>query len=314
MDALVESTPVFASLSEAHVRRGGRRVLHDVSLRFAAGTVTLLLGPNGAGKTTLLHTLCGAIVPNAGTVEIAGLDPRRARRGEVRIGLVPQDVALYGRLTVRENIEVFATLLGWPCPPAKVRDVMTATWLDEVADRRASALSGGLQRRVNLACALAGDPHLLLLDEPTVGLDLQARRAMAAVLRDWAARSGTTMVIATHDIDELETTGDHVVVLRDGAVVSTGSPAAIVRSAFAEGHQRVDVLLADGPDGGATTALARRGFAALDDRATWRGMLALDADGRVPPLGLPDGTVREIRVRRPGLADAFATLVGTGRA
>jgi len=201
-------------------------------LAFAVGTGEAfgLLGPNGAGKTTAISILCTLLRPGAGSVTVAGVDalsrPGRARR---LFGLVPQEIALYPRLTVRENLHYFGRLYGLRGTKlaGRVAEALELVQLADYADRPVAACSGGMKRRANLAAAVLHAPRLLVLDEPTVGIDAQSRNlilANLARLRD----AGTTLLYTTHYMEEAHQLCDCVAVMDAGRVIATGTPAELV--------------------------------------------------------------------------------------
>ena len=189
-----------------------------------AGETLALIGPNGAGKSTLLAILAGALAPSSGRVVAA--EPSQ------RIGWVPQRAGLYGRLSARENLELFAKLEGVPDVPAAVEQLLRLVALPD--DRKPAAeLSGGNQQRLNLAIALLGAPDILLLDEPTAALDPTQRHALWAVASDVRGRGGA-VVFATQNLEELERVADRVAVLLGGELVFQGSIAEYARSPEAD--------------------------------------------------------------------------------
>ena len=195
-------------------RRFGRRVvLEPIDLDLAEGEVVALGGPNGAGKSTLLAILAGALAPSRGDVEAA--EP-------ARVGWMPQQPALYSRLTPRENLELFARLAGLPEPEAAVGKALAAVGL-EAEDRRAAQLSVGNVQRLNLAVGLLGDPHVLLLDEPTASLDVAQRRRLWRLV-DGLRAAGGAVLFATHNLEEARRTADRLLVLQDGRAVYAGLP------------------------------------------------------------------------------------------
>jgi len=204
------------------VRRGGRAVLHGLSFDVAAGSVTGLLGPSGCGKTTLMRAIVGVQVIEAGRVEVlgaaAGSPPLRAR-----VGYVTQAPSVYSDLSVRENLRYFARVLG--APEERIGAAIETVALEGQADQVVSSLSGGQSARVSLATALLGEPDLLVLDEPTVGLDPVLRRDLWGAFRDLAS-AGTTLLISSHVMEEAEHC-DELLLMRDGELLATESPAAL---------------------------------------------------------------------------------------
>lgn len=198
-------------------RFGAREALRGVSLSARRGELVAVMGPNGAGKTTLLSILAGLERPDSGTV---GRSPRE-------IGWVPQQAALYGKLTVAENLRLFARLEGAADVEATVERMLDQTGLRERAGERVSRLSGGNRQRVNVAVGLVGSPPVLLLDEPGAALDPPQRERLWRFVADLAAADGTTVVYSTHDVAEAERHAHQVVVLADGEVVFAGSPRAL---------------------------------------------------------------------------------------
>jgi ABC-2 type transport system ATP-binding protein len=194
-------------------RYGERAALRGVSLTAARGELVAVIGPNGAGKTTLLSILAGIQRPDDGTVS----------RAPHEIGWVPQQPALYGKLTVKENLELFARLEGAPDPAAAVERMLELTALGDRAGDQASRLSGGNRQRVNIAIGLLSRPEVLLLDEPSAALDPRQReRVWDFILR--LAAEGTTVVYSTHNVQEAERNAAQVVVLADGERLFAGSP------------------------------------------------------------------------------------------
>jgi ABC-2 type transport system ATP-binding protein len=201
-------------LSKAY---GRRRALHDVSFGAAPGELLAVIGPNGAGKTTLLQILAGALAPTAGTVS---LDRRH-------VGWVPQQPAIYTKLSVRENLRLFARLERVADVAGAVERMLDQTGLRERAGDPVGTLSGGNQQRVNIAVGLLGDPTVLLLDEPSAALDPRQRERLWQFVGGLACAGGTTVIYTTHNVAEAERYADRLLVLADGELLFTGSPAAL---------------------------------------------------------------------------------------
>jgi ABC-2 type transport system ATP-binding protein len=223
------------------VAYGERLAVRDVSGRVAPGEFFGLLGSNGAGKTSVLAALCGLIRPTAGRVAIDGLDPYRERtRVARRLGLVPQELAFYPALTARQNLVFFGRVhgLNGAALRAAVDRVLARVQLADRADDRAHTFSGGMKRRLNLAIGLLHEPAVLVLDEPTAGIDAQSRHAL---LECFAAvgRAGTTVLYTTHLMEEAERLCDRVAIMDGGRFVAVDTPAALI-ARHGTGALRVD--------------------------------------------------------------------------
>jgi len=199
---------------------GNHQAVRGIDLDVHQGEVFALLGPNGAGKTTTVEILEGIRNRSAGDVQVLGADPARDRRSwRARIGVVPQSTGVYLDLTVREVIEHFAAFYPAPLPVAQVLDMVGLT---EQAKKQTVALSGGQQRRLDVAVGVIGDPELIFLDEPTTGLDPVARREAWDLVRYFADR-GKTTVLTTHYLDEAEALAQRAAIIVDGQVVEAGA-------------------------------------------------------------------------------------------
>ncbi|MES1248816.1 MAG: ABC transporter ATP-binding protein [Actinomycetota bacterium] len=204
------------------VDRGGRPVLVDVSLAVEGGRVTGLLGPSGSGKTTLLRSIVGVQRVTGGGLRVLGL-PAGTAPLRARVAYMTQAPSVYADLTVRENLRYFARILG--AGRSRIDAVLAEVHLEELAGRVVSRLSGGQRARVSLATALLGEPELLVLDEPTVGLDPVLRRDLWDTFHR-LAEGGATLLVSSHVMDEADRCDD-LVLLRDGAVLATGTPSAL---------------------------------------------------------------------------------------
>jgi ABC-2 type transport system ATP-binding protein len=223
------------ALTAQHLtRRFGERVaVDDVSFEFAAGEIFALLGPNGAGKTTTLRMLAGLIAPTSGSVQIdqQAMTPEAAPRLRQRIGFLTEAPGLWDNLTVRENLCVYARIYGLPDPD---KSVDRALALFELADRsqdRTARLSKGLKQRVALARAIVHQPHVVLLDEPTAGLDPESARDVRELIVAMR-REGRAVLLCTHNLDEVERVADRVAVLRS-RLVAVGTPGELRQRLFA---------------------------------------------------------------------------------
>jgi ABC-2 type transport system ATP-binding protein len=233
-------------------RYGDFAAVDDISFAVRRGELLAMLGPNGAGKTTTLETLEGFLTPTSGTVSVLGTNPRRGGRAwRSRIGLVLQSTSLEPTLTVQAVVSRFAALYPDRRP---VSEVLAAVGLTGEAGMRISALSGGQRRRVDLAIGIIGRPEILFLDEPTTGLDPEARRDAWAGVRSLNA-AGTTVVLTTHYIEEADQLADRVIVLSGGRIAADTTPADLRSSG---GVTTIRFRLPDGTrDGELPPSLAR---------------------------------------------------------
>ncbi len=290
-------------------RLGARDVLAGVSCDVAAGALVVLAGPNGAGKSSLLRAIGGRLALDGGTVRIAGLDAGAARLAG-RLGVVPQDLALDPHLSVRENLRLWAALAGVrrEAVDDRIDRALGRAGLADRATARVETLSGGMRRRIHLLAGVLHAPALLLLDEPTVGLDRESRGRVYALLDD-LRREGTGVLLVSHDLDDAAARCDRLVVMHGGRVVADDTAAALVaRHCHAGGD--IVVVPDDGVD---AAALIAHGFTAAPDGAWHRpedarptDLRALDAELRA--AGAP---LREIRWQRPSPSSAVAAIVAT---
>jgi ABC-2 type transport system ATP-binding protein len=209
-------------LSDVRKNFGAVRAVDGLSLAIRPGETVALLGPNGAGKSTTIGMLLGLSAPDSGRVELFGTSPERAVRGG-KVGAMLQDAGFVPNATVRELVELARALYPMPLPTGQV---LHTAGLAELADRRLDKLSGGEAQRVRFAFALAGDPRLLLLDEPTAAMDVATRQAFWAAMRRYSA-VGHTVLFATHYLEEADDYADRVVVIARGRVIADGSGAQI---------------------------------------------------------------------------------------
>jgi ABC-2 type transport system ATP-binding protein len=205
------------------VRRGGKLVLPGISIEVEAGAVTGLLGPSGTGKTTLIRAIVGVQVVESGTVEVLG-EPAGSSGLRARVGYVTQAPSVYSDLTVRENLRYFARILD--AGRRAVDEVIATVRLGEHADRRVATLSGGERARVSLATAMLGNPDVLVLDEPTVGLDPVLRADLWDTFGALAA-AGVTLLVSSHVMDEASRCA-RLLLMRDGDILAASSPAELL--------------------------------------------------------------------------------------
>ncbi|WP_432077465.1 ATP-binding cassette domain-containing protein [Streptomyces sp. YPW6] len=310
----------YAVLAEGVVKRyQGRRALDGLDLAVRPGTVHGLLGPNGAGKTTAVRVLATLLRHDAGRAEVAGLDvAREPRHVRSRIGLTGQYAAVDEGLTGRQNLEMFGRLfhLGNRRARERAGELLDRFGLTEAADRAATAYSGGMRRRLDLASSMILQPDVLFLDEPTTGLDPRSRGEVWEAVRALVA-GGTTVLLTTQYLDEADRLASHVTVIDRGRAIADDTPDALKNRV---GGDRIEVVAADPGDLGAvakavervaggglvvTDTPARRVHAQVTDRvaALTDVVRSLQDDGIA---------VEDIGLRRPSLDDVFLRLTGHG--
>lgn len=215
-------------LEQLTKRFGGFTALDALDLSVESGSLQAIVGPNGAGKTTAIQMVCGLMRPTRGSVRVDGLPLRRVARRA--LGYCPQQNIHYPELSAKANL-LFAGALHrvpWGLRRARATNLLHALGLSNVARRRADALSGGMQRRLNLALALMHDPSVVVIEEPEAGLDPQSRALMREAINDLTP--DRTVLLTSHDLDQVERMADNVAVLLHGRLIASGSPADIARS------------------------------------------------------------------------------------
>jgi len=289
-----------------------RTTLSSVDLTAYKGELLVLLGPNGAGKSTLLHALAGRVRLDAGSIRIGGIPPDdpAVRR---RIGYVPQSIALWGHLPVRTNLEILGRLAGLDARAVRPAVAEALAW-SGLADRESEAvasLSGGMQRRINIAAGTLHRPDLLLLDEPTVGLDPVARQSVHRVLRGLRDR-GMGLILTTHDLVEAEALADRVAIMAAGVVRATDSIPILVGRLFGS-DQEVLLMLAAEPAPDLRDFLRASLFSPTNQERLWVGRLRgglEELPGLRAALIHAGADIDELRVRQPGLHGVFVELTG----
>ncbi len=287
-------------------RYGRTLALDDVSFAVSRRSLFALLGPNGAGKTTLMHILCTLLRPDAGKAFVAGIDtgaqPLAARR---KLGIVFQEPSLDDRLSVRENLELHGLVYGVPRKIRRQRidALMALVELTDWADKTARTLSSGMKRRLEIARALIHDSEILLLDEPTVGLDAQTRERIWLYIRELQREREITVLVTTHYIEEVEAC-DQVCVIDRGKVLANGSPAELKQR---YGQQLLRVVPKTDSDHAALAA--RYGDRISADRADALVLTSDDAfsEGFLAEHG---AQIRALSIEVPSLNSVFLTLTG----
>jgi len=226
------------SIRDLVVNRGGHRVLDGVSVEVAAGRITGLLGPSGCGKSTLMRSIVGVQIVASGRVDVLGL-PAGLPGLRSDVGYVTQAPSVYLDLTARQNLDYFARVLD--APAQRVAEAIASVDLDASADRPVGSLSGGQRARVSLATALLSRPRLLVLDEPTVGLDPVLRGELWAGFRE-LAHAGTTLLVSSHVMDEADRCDD-IVLMRDGAILAATPREQLLAETGADGVEQAFLRL-----------------------------------------------------------------------
>jgi ABC-2 type transport system ATP-binding protein len=310
------STPPAPLLecSELTKSFGGRRAVNGVSLTISPGEVYGLLGPNGAGKTTTIKIVCGLLDADSGSVVLEGRRLDRDLSLRERIGYVPQDVALYPDLTAKENLEFLGRLYGLRrrLLGERVAEALELTDLAERADDRVDSFSGGMKRRLNIAAGLVHHPSLLVLDEPTVGVDPQSRHAILERVGE-LGRAGMGVLYTTHYMEEAERICDRVGIIDHGRIVAEGTRRELVN--MLGERDRIEL----GADGDLELlAKACREVPSVEEAAVSdRSVLVLAHDSRSMLPALFEAaervgvTVSSVDVKEPDLEAVFLHLTGT---
>ncbi len=291
------------------VKRYGDRIAVDhLTFEIAPGQCFGLLGPNGAGKSTTMRMLCCLTSRDGGALSVLGLDPEtHPRQLKQRLGVVAQDINLDLELTVRENLLVYARYFGIPRAAAHARadELLAFVQLTDRAEDAVERLSGGMQRRLQIARALINDPELVLLDEPTTGLDPQARRVVWERLRELRER-GVTLILSTHYMDEAEQLCDRIVIVDEGHIIRDGTPQDLIRNEV--GREilalRVDSMLRDHILGQVPPE------SILDDAEGRLELACENAEVLHESLRAAGVTAELIGVRRASLEDVFLRITG----
>lgn len=292
---------VVGRLDAVSKRFGSHVVLDGLSLDIRAGEVTALLGPNGAGKTTSVGLLVGRLSPDAGRVELFGLDPSRPV-ARARMGVMLQSAGLPDVLTVRELVTLQS---GYYRDPREIRETIALAGLEGLEKRPAGKLSGGQQRRLLYALAICGRPDLLVLDEPTTGLDHEARRHLWSTVRE-EADGGAAVLLTTHYLEEADALADRIVVIAEGRIIADDAPAGIKASV---GGSTIrcrtalsDPLLSALPG---VRSVSRSGAAAT--------LLVADAVVSARALLSADPSLAELTISAASLEEALANLSSSTR-
>ncbi len=300
-------SPILSVNQLSKTYEGGLTALKAVSLDIHKGEILALLGPNGAGKTTLISVLCGLVTPSSGSASVGGhdiiTDFREARR---MIGLVPQDIALEPFEKVINTVRFSRGLFGKPRDDARIEEVLRQLSLWDKRDQPVRALSGGMKRRVLIAKALAHDPEILFLDEPTAGVDVELRKDMWGIVRTLQS-AGTTIVLTTHYIEEAEAMADRVGVINKGQILLVEDKDTLMAQM---GQKELHITLETAPLTLPDT-IAAYGVKVNGTRLTY----TYDAKAAPPLAGLLSDMQKsglnlvDVQTRQSSLEDIFVDLV-----
>ena len=296
----LEPDAIVASLQGVNKNYGNIRALRDVDFRVRAGEVVALLGPNGAGKTTAVKLLLGLLQPTSGKVRVFGGDPvnpeNRMRTGAMlQVGRVPET------LRVREHIDLFSSYYQ---SPMRAQDILATAGLENLGERKFGDLSGGQRQRVLFALAICGDPDLLFLDEPTVGLDVEARRMLWEQIRHIVSR-GKTVLLTTHYLQEADALADRIAVINQGEIIAEGTPATIKAQTAGKRIRCITRL-------GISTLRGIRGVIEVKEDREAMELHTGEAEPVLRELLARDETLSGLEISSAGLEEAFLALTQDG--
>jgi ABC-2 type transport system ATP-binding protein len=303
--AHTEQTPdSVASLNGVSKRyANGVVALDNLSLGLRRGEIVALLGPNGAGKSTAVKLMMGLSSPTSGEVRIFNADPRTTST-RLRTGVMLQVGRAPDMLRVREQVNIFRGYYPAPMPYA---DIIKAAALEGIEERFFGQLSGGQKQRMLFALALAGDPDLIFLDEPTVGLDIEARRAMWAEIRSLAAR-GKTVLLTTHYLEEADALAHRIVVINKGKVVCSGTPAEVKSLGSNSGNTTTLKIIRCGTTLSVATLLAIPGVMQAEGTGGLMTITSAKPEATLREILALDQSLHSLEVQSPALEDAFLAL------
>jgi ABC-2 type transport system ATP-binding protein len=306
----MSASPLPLSIRNLSKSFGGRRALDGVSLDLHSGEILGLLGPNGAGKTTLVRSVAGRVVPDGGTLAILGLEPAEDSARAIR-GWVPQEIALYPLLSPRENLWTFGRYQGLAGEGLEsgIRQSLDWIGLADRADDKTQLLSGGMKRRLNMAAGTIHGPRVLLLDEPTVGVDPQSRERIYAMIGELKGQ-GVSLLYTTHYMEEAERLCDRIAIIDNGKIIALGTPEELVRGTLGTRQALTIESASPIPPGlkqklsraGATVDATRVHLSVGDPASEIRQLLELfHAEGV---------TIRDLTLKSATLEQVFLQLTG----
>ena len=295
------------TVTGARKKFGDVVALDGATLDLREGELLALLGPNGAGKTTLIRAISGRVVLDAGEIRLFG-NPLTGRKTPPELGIVPQELAIYPSLTARENLEAFGRLQGLSANDvaSQVQWALKVTALEDRANEPIKTFSGGMKRRLNIACGVIHRPRVVLLDEPTVGVDPQSRERIYDMLAELTA-SGVSLLLTTHHLEEAEARCARTVIIDHGKVIAAGTLGELVDRTV--GRHRIVTLRVDAPVAVVPTGVD----VTTDDRRTLRARVvnvARDLPALLTAIAAGGREVEDVDVRGPSLQSVFIHLTG----
>jgi len=295
------------TVTGARKKFGDVVALDGATLTLREGELLALLGPNGAGKTTLIRAISGRVQLDAGEIVLFGR-PLKGRKTPPELGIVPQELAIYPSLTARENLDAFGRLQGLSAADvaSRVKWALAATALEDRADEPVKGFSGGMKRRLNIACGVIHRPRVVLLDEPTVGVDPQSRERIYDMLTDLTA-SGVSLLLTTHHLEEAEARCSRTVIIDHGKVIAEGTMAELVEQTV--GRHRIVTLRVDAPIASVPPGVD---VSAEDPRVVRARVsnVARELPVLLTAINSQGREVEDVEVRGPSLQSVFIHLTG----
>jgi ABC-2 type transport system ATP-binding protein len=304
----ISSSPLPLQI-EALVKRFGQVTAVDgITLELRNGECLGLLGPNGAGKSTLIRSIVGRVVPDAGRVAVFG-SPANSAAARAALGWVPQELALYPRLTCKENLESFGRYHGLAGSALQQAVAWCLDWssLQDRAGELAKNLSGGMRRRLNMAAGIIHRPELVLMDEPTVGVDPQSRNRIFEMIEKLHGE-GTAIIYTTHYMEEAERLCDRIAIVDHGRIIALGTSAELVENTFASRSQILARFTS--PDGGVSAWVEHSGGRLVDSTAEFTVERPTEIAGLLDDAARAGLEVVDVSLRRPNLESVFLHLTG----
>lgn len=289
-------------------------VLDQLTFQVNAGEILGMLGPNGAGKSTTFHMITGLLHPDSGSIYFLGKNMHSVSDYKYRIGIVPQDICLYENFTILENLKFLGKLYGMKGTKLRttVDELIEAVQLTEKRNVEVSKLSGGMKRRINIAAALVHDPILILMDEPTVGIDPQSRYLIWDIIKTLKAR-GKSIILTSHYVDEIEKLSDRVIIVDKGNVLAEGTPDLLIQQYGQSKRYQIDLYsIKDG----FLEAIQKEGYKNVTNSENQIVIIADSEDNTIENiikiLMKFEVEIKTIDVHKPGLSDVFFHFTGRG--